>query len=456
MPFLEPADILFRDLAFIGAAITVLSLLFNTLAQNSIITQVRSIPDATSDERPGAIHRSTQYDNSAPSTGNTDTTPDLSTLAAMYTGMLSSNVSDLPVSCPTGNCTWPVVPSLGVCGACMDVTSTLVESCSNASSCTWSIPGGAKLSNPGFVGDPPARQPSVFIVAQGPGKIWNTSEPSEFPGDIIAIYDFNVIGQSRNVYDAMQEATPVKLPGVKAYECGLWFCLQARHTNVSFGITEQGVAATWNQAVNPLSRFSSSNFTKIPENFNPEPGVIYGVSGLAQQAATTGISDILFGTVNAGSPVEVAYTGTYGGNLDGLKGLWYAADDIYSWMDNLAQSMSNNVRLTGTTNQLNDTLYDGVAWAEEVYIEVQWVWMIYPFALLLMAIGFLLLTIVENRKQRPWKNSASAMLYTRLDNQLQEEASKADAQNRGLTEDFDRTAVRLNTQDWTFRPVSVR
>jgi hypothetical protein len=65
-------------------------------------------------------------------------------------------------------------------------------------------------------------------------------------------------------------------------------------------------------------------------------------------------------------------------------------------------------------------MYDGVAWTEEAYIKVQWPWIVFPWALTLMSIVVLLITIAENSKQKPWKNSPSAMLYIRLDDQLQQ------------------------------------
>jgi len=47
----------------------------------------------------------------------------------------------LPVICPMGNCTWPIIPSLRVCGACSNVTSFLVSSC-NGSFCDYVLPYG--------------------------------------------------------------------------------------------------------------------------------------------------------------------------------------------------------------------------------------------------------------------------------------------------------------------------
>lgn len=369
--------------------------------------------------------------------------------------MLSSNVTDIPVSCPTGNCTWPIVPSLGVCGDCIDVTLSLQESCANSTACQWSVPGGATLVNPPNASEP--LFPAVFKVDNGPGTIWNVSEKAKNVSST-EITSFNIIGQPKNVHyaDAGSGATPIKLSGVQAYECALWYCLQAHHTNQPFGITDQGVTTHWNQAVEPEPTDGDAfhefaNFTNIPEEFNVEPGVIYGVSVGAMQAALTGLQNLLYGVVSPMDIMEVSFIGDSGGNLDALKGLWYAMDDLDGWMRRLTQRMSNNVRLTGDTQRLNETKYDGVAWAEEAYIKVQWPWIIYPWALVILSLAFLVVTIIENRGLKPWKNNSSAMLFTRLDNQLQDDALKAHESGSGLTKDFDKKQVRLNTSDWTFR-----
>jgi hypothetical protein len=87
------------------------------------------------------------------------------------------------------------------------------------------------------------------------------------------------------------------------------------------------------------------NCTGIPAEFNTEPGV----GRQALSATSTGVVDLPFGTVSAENAGEVSYFGPVGNNLDGLKGLWYAADDMDGWMGNLTLSLSNNVRQTGAT-----------------------------------------------------------------------------------------------------------
>jgi hypothetical protein len=55
--------------------------------------------------------------------------------SAISNAFLSAKASDLPVHCPTGNCTWPTIPSLGVCGGLPNLTGNLSRTCTSTS---WS------------------------------------------------------------------------------------------------------------------------------------------------------------------------------------------------------------------------------------------------------------------------------------------------------------------------------
>jgi hypothetical protein len=59
--------------------------------------------------------------------------------AGVYNGMLSEGLEPLTASCPTGNCTWPVTPSLAVCGECSH--SAYTTSC-NETGCNYTMPSG--------------------------------------------------------------------------------------------------------------------------------------------------------------------------------------------------------------------------------------------------------------------------------------------------------------------------
>ena len=246
----------------------------------------------------------------------------------------------------------------------------------------------------------------------------------------------------------------MKLSDVQAHECALWFCVQAHYANVSFGVTEHKVTAHWNQAQKAEDFYDTLNLTNIPEEFKVTPGVKYSVAERSRLASWEGLKLLLYGIVSSVDTGEVAVVNSDDSPIDGLKGLWYAAHDIDSWMRNLTLSLSNNVRLTGKTAQLDDAQYNGVAWTQEVYIKVQWAWIVFPWALVLLSLFFLVLTIVQNRKTDPWKNSSSAILYTRLEQDLHDDAATNLASNRGLTEGIDQRTVRLDTENWTFYPTS--
>ncbi|KAM3524069.1 hypothetical protein MY4038_007892 [Beauveria bassiana] len=55
-----------------------------------------------------------------------DLTLQLSTKAAIYTGIIADEIPVLLPTCSTGNCSWPIFPSLAVCGECTPKT-VLIE-----------------------------------------------------------------------------------------------------------------------------------------------------------------------------------------------------------------------------------------------------------------------------------------------------------------------------------------
>ena len=70
--------------------------------------------------------------------------------ATIYNGLYSPNVtlSDVSVSCQSGNCTWPVYSSLAICASTADVSASLKSSCStlDPKQCNYSLPSGGSLA----------------------------------------------------------------------------------------------------------------------------------------------------------------------------------------------------------------------------------------------------------------------------------------------------------------------
>lgn len=64
-----------------------------------------------------------------------------------------------------------------------------------------------------------------------------------------------------------------------------------------------------------------------------------------------------------------------------------------------------------TTTDLPDN-FEGTSTSFEVYIQIEWAWIIVPIATILLSLVFLLLTIRSSRQQRipAWKSSLLAVL----------------------------------------------
>ncbi|KAF3044302.1 hypothetical protein E8E12_006699 [Didymella heteroderae] len=87
---------------------------------------------------------------------------------------------------------------------------------------------------------------------------------------------------------------------------------------------------------------------------------------------------------------------------------WLAPNNITRHMERLATAMTNVYRSVGLTNEV----VIGSAYAREVYIHVQWEWLIFPLILLILSLVFLIATIMKTSDGGTgiWKTSAMPTL----------------------------------------------
>lgn len=111
----------YKNLAYIGALLTTLTLGFDVFSQHIIGLGDRLVPDATAITN---VPRSEFYSSGSTGT-HTSWYKDPAMKASIKTAIMMENIPDLPVSYSTGNCTWPTIPTLAVCGACINVTASL-------------------------------------------------------------------------------------------------------------------------------------------------------------------------------------------------------------------------------------------------------------------------------------------------------------------------------------------
>ena len=76
-------------------------------------------------------------------------------------------------------------------------------------------------------------------------------------------------------------------------------------------------------------------------------------------------------------------------------------DLSFAWMTTY---MSNNIReIAGGYTHGTETRFD-------TYFHVRWGWLAYPIAIVLIALGFLIVTMWKSRFSMPWKSSVTALL----------------------------------------------
>lgn len=88
----------------------------------------------------------------------------------------------------------------------------------------------------------------------------------------------------------------------------------------------------------------------------------------------------------------------------------YDTEDLPKRIDNLATSMTNNIR---QQNDSGSSAFSGRAFETETYVKVRWAWFSYPATVIVLSLFCLLGTIIEttHRDILIWKSSSLAMLF---------------------------------------------
>ena len=141
-------------IVWLGVSCMILQTLFGAFAQQALSLPVRQIPVGAN----GTISRSLTYDTPLGSEQIGDFTPPEvvpEMKLAIYTGLLRDGVSPSEVqgSSVTGNCTFGVFASMGVCASVEDVTPNIVADCKDTEhfsgisddKCSYTVPALRRL-----------------------------------------------------------------------------------------------------------------------------------------------------------------------------------------------------------------------------------------------------------------------------------------------------------------------
>lgn len=312
---------------------------------------------------------------------------ELSMKAAIYNGIFDiKDKAELGIehTCLSGNCTWPSFSSLAVCTRCVNVTSYVEKSCNQSGCYKLSLPSGPTIS--------------------GLGSQINSSLTNISP-------NLKEIYASVVQFTSLMSNRAGKSNDTLATECALWYCVQNYTASVDGGKPSQRVLSSWRNDSARLSGLSDLYYNPPSSIVNdPETSGTFKVALLAARTLNSFLSETFTGSGginNSGSAFS----------SDVMQAL-YITDNVTSRIENLAISMTNNIR---EQNNSVSSPAKGTTWKTETYIRVRWRWFIFPSALLVLSLFFLLGAIIETsyRKVSVWKSSNVALLFHGRELQLQ-------------------------------------
>jgi len=200
--------------------------------------------------------------------------------------------------------------------------------------------------------------------------------------------------------------------------------MQAYNTSVTGGIPSQSTVATWNKTTFDSATRAWVNMTDIPyTTFNMPTSKTYGISFAAVEALIN-----RFDFYETPNTVRYERTPTHDANT-----YYFSSDmvitlfnmtDYSGWIEQLALSMTNRFRSGGAistvSNGTDQGYYAGTARSQETYVHIRWLWLIYPAALVVAALVFVVATMVQThaRGVRHWKDDPLALLCCRVDEEV--------------------------------------
>lgn len=339
-------------------------------------------------------------------------------LGGIYAGLYKyTDKSEMSFSCPTGNCTWPqTYTTMGICGKCYDVTSSLNETCGTAEVlsaddgvnpvvnvtlpyCNYTLPNGLHVSG----------VPAVnFTLLNITGNTANAVHFDEAT-------TFSVLSSIRADWSVYipQWADLNPNPSINgidqkyATECGLSFCVQKFNTSVSQGKLNETLLDTY--ATGGFDDNYLGNYVlQPPPSFTNKSNT--GDANVYQSNSFNRLSEF-FSKHWEGSYIQLSATAEVVPSSDVAQFLSTLFFEQYEQIvSSLTKSMTDTIRAQSLSTSDKFPTADGVAYQDRPHVQVRWAWLAFPATLLGLALILLVATMVTNARQKTllWKGSSLA------------------------------------------------
>ena len=413
-----------------------------------------------------SIPKTNNYTRSGSRTSGDSAGLDNNMAAALYVGLIqppSNATSSIPVQCSKGNCTFPedhgaTHSSLAMCSSCTDISEMISRNNTqsnntqaNNQTISYFLQSGPKI---GWVEDTYAS-----------GLIWmalSAYDNADSTHGIDYISGFDALMYRANACTNVSQIDQKCDYEPFAVKCFIYPCVKTYRGKVANFVLEEKLLnttrvpmayespqfsssfdsgftllsnsalrnGTWGECVSD-NEPSKTNPTAGPEQWttNTKPPIKYYSSDClwnfgweSTQALSLYIHNLFTGeAVHSTLPPYTPATST--GNpwqLGLFSNCTGTLESANAYMEGLANAMTSIIRQNGDTPSTEYA--HGTAYGSQTCIRVQWAWLSLPSALVVLAVAFLIATILETRSwQMTWKSSALALLFHGLDARSREQ-----------------------------------
>jgi hypothetical protein len=391
---------------------------------------------------------------------------------AIYTGLFQQNLTPLNISCPSKRCEWSNIFTLGMCSECTDISGNLIVDQNG----TITLQDGQRsIGNYSFnrneypLATFPGSQGSIDSELNYSPVHYNYSDSSNGTHHLYIFDIFDTRTETSDINNSIITTT-------YAHECAISACIHAYSQHVINGVPEHfwynandNTDLSWdrcdqtdiqNETCNPLTT-ASSGYYRLQVFAGSSVPTVFAIDDDTIAAIRSALSTTFNGTRKKEPGHDL---------FDILVNS--APSNISNIVANVALSLSNMIR----SNPGNDSVFpinkwyweahsilegsarfDGVAYYDRTFLKVVWAWLIFPIAVVVAAVLFMILTIVRTKQMRlrAYKYDALAVMSRKMPEGLREEIREG-LNTKGMRRRAKRVNVRLENdekmggKDWRF------